>query len=241
MAPLSAPAIRTAVRELRAVLYARCRYLLSRVTAHYHACDVPETRPHGTPMIVSRLRLLSSTKRAMAGTDASCYQGHRPGRSKHKKKPVGSPESQSKISEGVGDPRAGASGAMRAPTTRRRKTSRGCACLSLTPPAYLRLAVGAAAFAVALHFNPPGAWLKPRPSLTHAALVATSSPPAATVSPSSVVGAGRAAGIARPPTPLCALALAASVGQQCRPARRDFGPRVVAIANPSHPGPPAPD
>ena len=66
---------------------------------------------------------------------------------------------------------------MRAPTTRRRKTSRGCACLSLTPPAYLRLAVGAAAFAVALHFNPPGPWLKPRPSLTHAALVATSSPP----------------------------------------------------------------
>ena len=132
MAPLSAPAIRTAVRELRAVLYARCRYLLSRVTAHYHACDVPETRPHGTPMIVSRLRLLSSTKRAMAGTDASCYQGHRPGRSKHKKKPVGSPESQSKISEGVGDPRAGASGAMRAPATTRRKTSRGCACLSLT-------------------------------------------------------------------------------------------------------------
>ena len=165
------------MRELRAVLYARCRYLLSRVTAHYHACDVPETRPHGTPMIVSRLRLLSSTKRAMAGTNASCYQGHRPGRSKHKKKPVGSPESQSKISEGVGDPRAGASGAMRAPTTRRRKTSRGCACLSLTPPAYLRLAVGAAAFAVALHFNPPGAWLNPRPSLTHAALVATSSPP----------------------------------------------------------------
>jgi len=45
------------------------------------------------------------------------------------------------------------------------------------PPAYLRLAVGAAAFAVALHFNPPGAWLKPRPSLAHAALVATSSPP----------------------------------------------------------------
>ena len=132
MAPLSAPAIRTAARELRAVLNARCRYLLSRVTPHYHACDVPETRPHGTPMIVSRLRLLSSTKCAMAGTDASCYQGHRPGRSKHKKKPVGSPESQSKISEGVGDPRAGASGAMRAPTTRRRKTSRGCACLSLT-------------------------------------------------------------------------------------------------------------
>ena len=127
MAPLSAPAIRTAVRELRAVLYARCRYLLSRVTAHYHACDVPETRPHGTPMIVSRLRLLSSTKCAMAGTDASCYQGHRPGTSKHKNKPVGSPESQSKISEGVGGPRAGASGAMRAPTTRRRKTSRGCA------------------------------------------------------------------------------------------------------------------
>ena len=27
------------------------------------------------------------------------------------------------------------------------------------------------------------------------------------------------------------------VGQQCRPARRDFWPRVVAIANPSHPGP----
>ena len=132
MAPLSAPAIRTAVRELRAVLYARCRYLLSRVTAHYHACDVPETRPHGTPMIVSRLRLLSSTKRAMAGTNASCYQGHRPGRSKHKNKAVGSPESQSKISEGVGGPRAGASGAMRAPATRRRKTSRGCACLSLT-------------------------------------------------------------------------------------------------------------
>ena len=50
-------------------------------------------------MIVSRLRLLSSTKCAMAGTDASCYQGHRPGRSKHKKRPVGSPESQSKISE----------------------------------------------------------------------------------------------------------------------------------------------
>ena len=49
-----------------------------------------------------------------------------------KKKPVGSPESQSNISEGVGGPRAGASGAMRAPTTRRRKTSRGCACLSLT-------------------------------------------------------------------------------------------------------------
>ena len=68
----------------------------------------------------------------MEGIDALCYQGHRPGRSKHKKKPVGSPESQSKISEGVGDPRAGASGAMRAPTTRRRKTSRGCACLSLT-------------------------------------------------------------------------------------------------------------
>ena len=36
---------------------------------------------------------------------------------------------------------------------------------------------------------------------------------ASTVSPSSVVGAGRAAGIARPPTPLGALALAASVGQ----------------------------
>ena len=64
---------------------------------------------------------------------------------------------------------------------------------------------------------------------------------ASTVSPSSVVGAGRAAGIARPPTPLGALALAASVGQQCRPARRAFWPRVVAIANPSHPGPPAPD
>ena len=97
---------------MKAVLNARCRYLVSRATAHYHACDVPETRPHGTPMIVSRLRLLSSTKCAMAGTDASCYQGHRPGRSKHKKKPVGSPESQSKISEGVGGPRAGASGAM---------------------------------------------------------------------------------------------------------------------------------
>jgi hypothetical protein len=53
---------------------------------------------------------------------------------------------------------------------------------------------------------------------------------ASTVSPSSVVGAGRAAGIARPPTPLGALALAASVGQQCRPARRAFWPRVVAIA-----------
>ena len=89
------------------------------------------------------------------------------------------------------------------------------------------MAVGAAAFAVALHFNPPGAWLKPRPSLTHAALVAAH---ASTVSPSSVVGAGRAAGIARPPTPLGALALAASVGQQCRPARRAFWPRVVAIA-----------
>jgi hypothetical protein len=36
---------------------------------------------------------------------------------------------------------------------------------------------------------------------------------------------------------LGALALAASVGQQCRPARRAFWPRVVAIANPSHPGP----
>ena len=45
------------------------------------------------------------------------------------------------------------------------------------PPAYLRLAVGAAAFAVALHFNPPGAWLKPCPSLTHAALVADLSSP----------------------------------------------------------------
>ena len=176
MAPLSAPAIRTAARELRAVLYARCRYLLSRVTAHYHACDVPETRPHGTPMIVSRLRLLSSTKCAMAGTDASCYQGHRPGRSKHKKKPVGSPESQSKISEGVGDPRAGASGAMRAPTTRRRKTSRGCACLSLTAR-LSTLGCWSGGFCRRTTLQPPWAWLNPRPSLTHAALVATSSPP----------------------------------------------------------------
>jgi len=64
---------------------------------------------------------------------------------------------------------------------------------------------------------------------------------ASTVSPSSVVGAARAAGMARPPTPLGALTLAASVGQQCRPARRAFWPRVVAIANPSHPVPPAPD
>ena len=31
---------------------------------------------------------------------------------------------------------------------------------------YPRLAFGAAAFAVALHSNPPGAWLEPRPSLT---------------------------------------------------------------------------
>ena len=44
------------------------------------------------------------------------------------------------------------------------------------PPIYAWL-LERAAFAVALHFNPPGAWLKPRPSLTHAALVATSSPP----------------------------------------------------------------
>ena len=241
MAPLSAPAIRTAARELRAVLNARCRYLLSRVTAHYHACDVPETRPHGTPMIVSRLRLLSSTKRAMAGTDASCYQGHRPGRSKHKKKPVGSPESQSKISEGVGDPRAGASGAMRAPTTRRRKTSRGCACLSLTAR-LSTLGCWSGGFCRRSTLQPPWgvaqATPQSNPRRPRRHLVAAH---ATTVSPSSVVGAGRAAGIARPPTPLCALALAASVGQQCRPARRDFGPRVVAIANPSHPGQPAPD
>ena len=56
----------------------------------------------------------------------------------------------------------------------------------------------------------------------------------------SVVGAGRAAGI-QDLQPRCALALAASVGQQCRPARRAFWPQVVAIANPSHSGPPAPD
>ena len=192
-------------------------------------------------MIVSRLRLLSSTKCAMAGTDASCYQGHRPGRSKHKKKPVGSPESQSKISEGVGGPRAGASGAMRAPTTRRRKTSRGCACLSLTAR-LSTLGCWSGGFCRRSTLQPPWGVAQstpqsnPRRPRRH--LVAAH---ATTVSPNSVVGAGRAPGIARPPTPLGALALAASVGQQCRPARRDFGPRVVAIANPSHPGPPAPD
>ena len=48
-------------------------------------------------------------------------------------------------------------------TRRRTSTSRP----HRGPPAYLRLALGAAAFAVALHFNPPGSWLKPRPILTH--------------------------------------------------------------------------
>ena len=77
--------------EVKTVLNSRCRYLLSRVTAHYHAYNVPDTRPHGTPMIVSRLRLLSSTNCAMAGTDASCYQGHRPDREQAQEETCGEP------------------------------------------------------------------------------------------------------------------------------------------------------
>ena len=49
IAPLRANAKGNAAPEVKAVLNARCRYLVSRVTAHYHACDVPETRPHSTP------------------------------------------------------------------------------------------------------------------------------------------------------------------------------------------------
>ena len=82
---------RNAAPEVKAVLNARCRYLVSRVTAHYHACDVPETRPHSTPMIVSGLRLLSSITLAMAGTDASCCQGHRPDREQAQEEGCGWP------------------------------------------------------------------------------------------------------------------------------------------------------
>ena len=57
---------RNAAPEVKAVLNARCRYLVSRVTAHYHACHMPETRPPSTPIIVSRLRLLSSITPAIA-------------------------------------------------------------------------------------------------------------------------------------------------------------------------------
>ena len=73
IAPLSQAAAckKTATNAVKTLREARCRYLLSRVPAYYYACDVPETRPHGRPMIVSHSRLLSSKNCAMAGTDAS--------------------------------------------------------------------------------------------------------------------------------------------------------------------------
>ena len=188
--------------------------------AYYHACcDVAETRPHGRPMIVSHSRLLSSTNCAMAGTDASWYQGHRPGRSKHKKKPVGSPESQSNISEGVGGPRAGASGAMRAPTTRRRKTSRGCACLSLTAR-LSTLGCWSGGFCRRSTLQPPWgvaqAMPQSNPRRPRRHLVAAH---ASTVSPRTQLRGGRGpcrwkVELQDLTTPLGALALAASVGQQ---------------------------
>ena len=148
---------------------------------------------------------------------------------KHKKKPVvclGSPESQSNISEGVGGPRAGASGAMRAPTTRRRKTSRGCACLSLTAR-LSTLGCWSGGFCRRSTLQPPWgvaqATPQSNPRRPRRHLVAAH---ASTVSPSSVVGAGRAAGIARPPTPLGALA--AGSGGVRRPTVSASAPRFLA-------------
>jgi hypothetical protein len=86
-----------------------------------------------------------------------------------------------------------------------------------------------------------GAWLKPCPSLTHAALVATSSPPTPAPchpGPSYVVGAGRAAGkwnckTSQPRWAPWLWRRPSANSDQCRPALRAFWPRVVAIANPS--------
>jgi hypothetical protein len=129
---------------------------------------------------------------------------------------------------------------MRAPTTRRRKTSRGCACLSLTAR-LSTLGCWSGGFCRRSTLQPPWgvaqATPQSNPRRPRRHLVAAH---ASTVSPSSVVGAGRAAGIARPPTPLGALA--AGSGGVRRPtvsasAPRFLARRVVAIANPSHPGP----
>jgi hypothetical protein len=129
---------------------------------------------------------------------------------------------------------------MRAPTTRRRKTSRGCACLSLTAR-LSTLGCWSGGFCRRSTLQPPWgvaqAMPQSNPRRPRRHLVAAH---ASTVSPSSVVGAGRAAGIARPPTPLGALA--AGSGGVRRPtvsasAPRFLARRVVAIANPSQPAP----